>query len=65
MSNGMRHLFSVTPFGIYKCGIITSTGYIAFVEKMVSFNFLRVTSKDRKQLTEMGNYLVDILKLTF
>lgn len=61
----MRHLFSVILFHIFKCGNITSTGYIAFVEKWVSFNFLRVTSKDRSQSTEMGDYLEDILKLVF
>lgn len=41
----MRRLFSVILFGIYNCGIITSTGYIAIVEKWVSFNFLRMKVK--------------------
>lgn len=60
MRNEMRHLFSAMLFGIYKGGIINFTGYVVFVEKWVSFNFLRVTSKDRKQSTEMGDCLEDI-----
>ena len=49
-------------FAIYEHGIITFTIYIAFVEKWVSFHFPRMTSKDREQSTEMGDYLEDIFK---
>lgn len=61
----MRRLFPVILFGIYKWVIITSTGCIAFVQKWVSFHLLRMTHKDWKQSTEMGDYLEDILKLAF
>lgn len=49
-------------FAIYKCGIITFIVYIAFVEKRISFHFLRMTSKDSEQSTEIGNYLENIFK---
>lgn len=62
MDNEIRHLFQVILFAIHKYCVITFTIYIAFVEKWISFCFLRTKSKDREKSTEMGDYLEDILK---